>query len=89
MKLLSILFTLLLVILVATFAVTNTGTVDIDLLVTRFEKVDVSLALIIAFAAGALAGVVAGTAIMLRLKRANARLDRELKAAELKTRESH
>ncbi len=89
MKLLSILFTLLLVVLVANFAVTNTETVNINLLLVRFKDVDVSLALTLAFAAGVLAGIIAGSAIILRLKRTNARLDRELKAAELKTRESH
>jgi len=86
MKLLSIIFTFLIIILGAVFAILNAEPVSIKLYIGQMEpyRVALSLALIIAFALGAIAGILAASMIILKLKRANSKLDKEHKAIELK-----
>ena len=83
MKIVSIIFTIVVVLIGVSFAVLNKETVPINFFnLYQFEHVVISLALIIAFAAGALAGLLASLAIILRLKRSKNRLEKELKKSD-------
>lgn len=86
MKIFSILFSIIIVVIGVTFAVLNTTPVTINLFEKwQFEDVALSRALIIAFAIGAISGILAGLMMIFNLKQTNSKLKKELKRAQTNT----
>jgi lipopolysaccharide assembly protein A len=65
----------------ALFALQNTQPVPLDLLVYSFEPHSLALWLLSAFALGGLAGMLASSLIILRLRTSRAAADRKLRSA--------
>jgi len=82
MRIVSVIVSALIVLLVVSFTVLNTTEVSIDLILNEKPiKVSFSLAMVIAFGLGALLGVLSASWVILKLKRANHRLEKKLHKA--------
>ena len=80
MRIISIIVSIFIVILAVTFAVLNSTSVDVNLIFIT-KSIPLSLTVVVTFGLGALFGILAGSLIILKLKRANSRLDKQLKKA--------
>ncbi|MEJ2344411.1 MAG: LapA family protein [Gammaproteobacteria bacterium] len=80
-RILLLVLSLLIVAIGAAFAVLNANVVDLNYYFGTRE-IPLSLTLVVAFAGGALLGVIASLGMVVRLKRENRRLRREATLAE-------
>lgn len=82
MRVLFLLFFLIVVAIGVTFSILNADPVDLELYFVTLSAVPLSLILVVTLAIGAVLGLIASLSVVLRLKRENGRLRREVKMKE-------
>ncbi len=82
MRVLFLLFFLIVVAIGVTFSILNADPVDLELYFVTLNTVPLSLILVVTLAIGAVLGLIASLSVVLRLKRENSRLRREVKMKE-------
>lgn len=82
MRIVLLLFFLIVIGVGVIFSVLNAGPVDLKLYFVTLSQVPLSLILVVTLALGAVLGLLAGLSLVMRLKRENSRLRREIRMKE-------